>query len=239
MIKNIFIYWAQGFGFAPEVVQKCLLSWKIRNPTWTIYELDDLNISNFININESIPDMNKKTISKTGYSDIVRIHLLEKYGGCWCDATTFCNIPLDEWLPNKIVSGFFAFQRRDMGPNIKTSSWFIYSDLSNHIITSWKKHTISFWGTNNESIQYFWFHHLFADLYRTNTQFQEMWDSTQKMCAGPPHFLQSIGLLKSPVTENVKIHINDKKTPMYKLSYKFNKKEYNDKCNLSYLLNSI
>jgi hypothetical protein len=233
MIKNIFLYWAQGFENAPEVVQKCLSSWKMRNPTWTIHELDDSNISNYITV--SIQNINKKNISKTGYSDIVRIHLLEKYGGCWCDATTFCNIPLDEWLPDKISSGFFAFARSDMGPNIKTSSWFLYGDLNNHIITSWKKHTISFWEKNSESKQYFWFHNAFADLYRTDAHFKDIWDSTEKMSAGPPHFLQARGLLNA-VTENVKTHIQNKQTPIYKLTYKFNKSKLNDNCNLSYLL---
>ena len=44
--KNLlnFIYWAQKFVNAPDIVKKCLLSWKLKNPTWTIVELDDDNI---------------------------------------------------------------------------------------------------------------------------------------------------------------------------------------------------
>ena len=46
MIKKIFIYWGQKFINAPDIVKKCLLSWKLENPTWDIIELDDDNLLN-------------------------------------------------------------------------------------------------------------------------------------------------------------------------------------------------
>ena len=48
--KHIFILWFQGFENAPFIVKKCLESWKLKNPTWKIIELDDNNISDYINI---------------------------------------------------------------------------------------------------------------------------------------------------------------------------------------------
>jgi hypothetical protein len=44
--------------------------------------LDDDNLYEYINIDMLIPEINKKEITKTSYSDIVRLFLLEKYGGC-------------------------------------------------------------------------------------------------------------------------------------------------------------
>jgi len=233
MIKKIFIYWAQGFSNAPEVVQQCLLSWKLRNPTWVLYELDDSNIEDFIDIHESIPKIKNKKISKTGYSDIIRIHLLDKYGGCWCDATTFCNYPLDEWLPDVISSGFFAFARSE--PNIKTSSWFLYSDLNNYITKAWKNETVAFWGQRDMCKEYFWFHHIFAHLHQKDAMFKKIWDSTYKMAAGPPHFLQERGLCNT-VTDNVKKHVQNKQTPVYKLTYKFDQKKLKVGTNLYYVI---
>src|SRR5689334_21800932 len=102
MIRTLYIYWAQGFLVAPLVVKKCLLSWKTKNQGWTIIELDDTNLGNYLNLNQSVPGIDEKQISDTARSDIIRICLLKKYGGLWCDATTFCNIPLDDWLPQYI-----------------------------------------------------------------------------------------------------------------------------------------
>lgn len=108
MIKVIYIYWAQKFINAPDVVKKCLSSWKLHNSDWKIIELDDDNLYEYINIDMLIPEINKKEITKTSYSDIVRLFLLEKYGGCWCDATTFCNKSLDSWLNACVNDGFFC-----------------------------------------------------------------------------------------------------------------------------------
>ena len=44
MKKTIYIYWGQKFINAPNVVKKCLLSWKLKNTNWEIIELDDENL---------------------------------------------------------------------------------------------------------------------------------------------------------------------------------------------------
>ena len=158
MIKKIFIYWGQKFINAPIVVKQCLLSWKLENPTWDIIELDDTNLQKYIDIKNEIPNMEKKNITKASYSDIIRIFLLEKYGGCWCEATLFCNKSLDKWLINHISSGFFGFCNPSHDRLI--ASWFLYCEKNNYIIKEWKKITINYWINHNEKDHYYWFHHL-------------------------------------------------------------------------------
>ena len=236
MKKVIFIYWAQKFINAPIVVKKCLLSWKLKNPTWEIIELNDDNLSEYINIEEEIPDIQKKNITKTSYSDIIRIFLLAKHGGCWCDATTFCNQSLDIWLNKNTLTGFFGFDKPVIDRLL--SSWFLYSEENNYIIQKWKEKTILYWKNHNKMHNYFWFHYLFGDLYNSDNKFKELWDSTPKISVGGPHYIQGQGLLNK-LSDKVKNHINEIKTPLYKLSYKYNMKKYNEECNLSYLMNSI
>ena len=236
MIKVIYIYWGQKFINASFVVKKCLLSWKLKNPTWEIIELDDDNLSEYINIEEEIPDIQNKNITKTSYSDIIRVFLLAKYGGCWCDATTFCNKPLNNWLNEKISTGFFGFNKP--GADRLLSSWFLYSEENNYIIQKWKEKTILYWKNHNKAHQYCWFHYLFNDLYNSDHKFKELWNSTPKMSAKGPHFIQSRKFIKKLSTIVIN-HIDQIKTPLYKLSYKFDMKKYNEKCDLSYLMNSI
>jgi len=236
MNKIIFIYWAQEFKNAPTVVKKCLLSWKLKNPSWNIIELNDKNLNEYINIKEKIPNIMKKNITKTAYSDIIRIFLLEKYGGCWCDATTFCNEPLDTWLNKNIATGFFAFNKP--GKDRLLSSWFLYADKDNYIIEKWKEKTILYWKNHNNMKNYYWFHYLFGDLYNIDSKFKELWNKTPKLSADGPHYIQIQGLLNI-LSEKVKNHINEVKTPIYKLSYKYNEKQYKNNCNLNYLLNKI
>ena len=42
-------------------------------------------------------------------SDLLRLYLLNKYGGVWVDSTNLCRRPLDDWLPSAARQGFFAF----------------------------------------------------------------------------------------------------------------------------------
>ena len=109
MIKQLFIYWDQGFENSPKLVQKCLLTWKKHNPTWNIIELDNSNLSQYIDLKQELPE--NISITQAALSDVIRICLLEKYGGLWIDATTYCAKPLDDWLPQYITSGFFAFNK--------------------------------------------------------------------------------------------------------------------------------
>lgn len=233
MIKTIYIYWGQQFANAPIVVKKCLLSWKKHNCNWTIIELDDTNLNNYININELIPDISKKNITKTALSDVIRIFLLSKYGGLWCDATTFCNKPLDEWLGDYIKTGFWAFDKP--GADRLVSSWFLYAEKDNYIIKRWHEKTIEYWNTHNEMHHYFWFHYLFGDLYKTDAKFRNIWNNTKKLSADGPHYLGPIGLLNN-LNMNVKNHIDNKVVPLYKLTYKYDHDRYNDKCILKYLI---
>lgn len=236
MNKVLFIYWSQKFINAPTVVKKCLLSWKIKNPTWEIIELNDDNLNEYISIEEEIPNIHKKNITKTAYSDIVRIFLLVKYGGCWCDATTFCNEPLDNWLNKYISSGFFAFDKP--GGDRLLSSWFLYSEKNNYLVQRWKEQTINYWKKNDNIHQYYWLHYLFGDMCSSDNTFRKLWVSTPKISADGPHFIQHQGLLKN-LSDKVKNHINEVKTPLYKLTYKFDKTKYNEKCNLSYILRDL
>ena len=123
MNKIIYIVWFQGFENAPDIIKKCVDSWKYYNPNYIINLIDNNNINNYIHLEDYI-DMSKKDINYTALSDIIRIILLSKYGGLWVDATTFCNKPLDEWLHDYIKNGFFAFDKPSSDKLI--SSWFIY-----------------------------------------------------------------------------------------------------------------
>lgn len=233
MIKVIYIYWAQKFINAPDIVKKCLLSWKSKNPTWKIIELDDNNLCDYIDIKKEIPNFENKQITKTSYSDIIRIFLLEKYGGCWCDATTFCIEPLDNWLHKYISSGFFGFNKPCKSRLI--SSWFLYSEKNNYIIQKWREKTIIYWNNHNKVEEYFWFHYIFNTLYSHDKQFNYIWDLTPKISAVHPHFLQHNGLLNH-ITNKVIFHIHNKLSPLYKLTYKYDVNKYHNKCNLNYLL---
>ena len=62
MEKVIFIYWAQKF-INTNYCQEMSPIVKLKNPTWKIIELNDDNLSEYINIEEEIPNIQKKNIT--------------------------------------------------------------------------------------------------------------------------------------------------------------------------------
>jgi hypothetical protein len=239
MNKTVYIYWDTELKNAPYVVKKCALSWKLHNPTWNIIELDDNNLKEHIDIEKEIPNIKKKTMKPAFYSDIVRMFLLEKYGGCWCDATIFCTKPLDDWLISHVSSsGFFAFEKP--GPDRLLSNWFLYSNKNNYIVKKWKEIMVTYWNNNDEMYTYFGCHYLFGFLYYTDSVFKNNWDDCLKISSDIPHHVQFFGPgLLEPLNQNIKQHIDNKQSPLYKLTYRYDEKKYNDKCCMAYLFNTV
>lgn len=242
MIKKIFIYWNNGFSESPDVVKKCLISWKLKNLSWEIIELDNTNLTEYINIEQEIPTINQKNISWTSYSDIIRIFILEKYGGCWCDATTFCVNSLDRWLEETLDNtSFFAFSNNlsKKGKDKKIlSSWFLYGEPGSYILKKWKQSVIDYWNNLIIMDNYFWFHILFYKLSKSDVLFKNTWSKTPKISNKPSHFLKRKGLM-NPITSEIKKHIKKQNTPIYKLTYKLSSKNNNENSILNYLLNTI
>jgi hypothetical protein len=260
MIKQLFIYWDQGFRNAPNIVQKCLLTWKKHNPTWHIIELDDSNLSQYIDLKQELPE--NISITKASMSDVIRICLLEKYGGLWVDATTYCVKPLDDWILQYITSGFFAFSNNVPEQHTLISSWFLYGDKDNYIVKKQKQSVIDYihkskvgigllnpsssaqyiddWFHNKyEKEFYFWFHMLFTDSYHSDNVFKSIWDNTPKYSSDTPHTVQlGIGML-TEMNDNIQKRITDTEAPLHKLTYRYDENEFKKGCVLDYLFEQI
>ena len=103
-IKNnndtIWIFWWQGFDNAPEMVKKCIKS--IKKYSEKVILLDKDNLYNYINIEQTIINkLDRGIITKTHFSDIVRMKLLSKYGGYWIDSTIFLTDNIFKLIENK------------------------------------------------------------------------------------------------------------------------------------------
>jgi len=237
MNKNIFILWFQGFENAPDIVKRCVQSWKYYNSDWNIILLDNTNLTQYVNLKEYI-DISKKQIQPCHLSDIYRMILLKNHGGLWTDATTFCNKPLNDWLPNYIQQGFFAFNKP--APDRLVSNWFIYAEKNNYIIELWCNATINYYIRHNKAETYFIHHYIFGNIYKQNKNFKDIWDKVPKLSANGigPHYLQEKGLF-SNITVKTKNDIDKKSTPLYKLTYKCKFPPYNKNMHLYYLYSTI
>jgi len=84
---------------------------------------------------------------------------------------------------------------------------------------------------------YFWFHYIFAKTIRKDARCWQIWAETKKYSADIPHEILFSGLLQ-PLSRELKQHIDDKQSPLYKLSWKYNVDKYKEGCVLYYLVES-
>lgn len=197
--NTIWTCWLQGFQNAPTIVKKCIRTLSTHNPKLPIIIITEANLNKYVTPPLFIMEKYRKgIISKTHFSDYIRVCLLQKYGGTWVDSTCY----FTDKIPSDILnSSFFQFQNYSYyllkeNWSIETqnmihkiwkgidfaqltgSNWFLHAKPNNPIISKTKLLLEIYWSYENRLINYFIFHHLlnFAVLNNKNcrTEFNKM-----------------------------------------------------------------
>lgn len=89
--NKIWICWWQGLDNAPEIVKACVESIKRYAGDYEVICITEENYKNYVTFPKWIEEKRKQNIiSRTIYSDLLRMNLLSTYGGLWIDSTFFC-----------------------------------------------------------------------------------------------------------------------------------------------------
>jgi hypothetical protein len=219
LIPNIiWTLWLQGWDEAPEVVQTCLKTWQAHNPDWRIQALSSADLDRYLDATLFNSLTGGKDIQPEALSDIIRILLLERYGGVWVDSTVYCLKPLDAWLPEKLAGGFFAFAKP--GPDRMLSTWFIAAAKGHYIVQEWHRRVVGYWARRWTRHHYFWFHYLFTQAYKSDSRFRASWDATPEVLADGPHYYAPYTRLAAPVSGDDLQLMETPPTPLLKLTHK-------------------
>ena len=172
MNRTIWLLWLQGWDDTPYLIDKVRQTWVHNNPGWRVQLISRDNLADYIDVSK-IP----WSASQAAQSDVIRIHLLEKYGGVWADSTLVCVNPLDSWIDESFKSIWMyrggLFFTDPIGP----ASWFIMAKEGSYSIRKWKEKVDEYWSTREDTSNYFWLDGLWWDLYKSDKQFAEEWDS--------------------------------------------------------------
>jgi hypothetical protein len=133
--KIMWTYWNKND--LPPIVSKCVASWKRHHPDYEIIVLTPSNLHTYSDINPKAVTWNT---SPARESDIVRLHILAKYGGVWSDASILLLSPLP--FLNKLEQvdfmGFYldGFTTDARYPVIE--SWWFATKPGGEFITKWR-----------------------------------------------------------------------------------------------------
>lgn len=193
MSDKVWVYWNNGWGDTPPVVQFCKKSWERYSGDREIVYLTDDNVKHYLDV-DSFPT-NIKKAPVQAYSDYLRISLIEKYGGVWLDATVFLTKPIDDWLPD-YLKGWDMFLFSNVRPGRIIASWFIAAKKEHEAIIDWKSKCDTYWKNHTKSHSYFWFHQLFPNVLGER-DFKHKWERVTKHQAKAPRWYKQEAMYAS------------------------------------------
>ncbi len=215
----IWIYWDNP-NKMPLVVKQCVDSILLKNNNSKVNIISEENVNDFVEIPPIIRKKYKQgIISKTHFSDVVRVSLLLKYGGVWVDATLYMvhSIPKCIWKKQ-----FYTVTPKLETPYkvISHGRWavfFLACQPGSELMRLTLMMMIEYWNKYDELFDYLWIDYFWA-------YFQKRSGSIAKLFSSVPsnnlHCLD-INLAQAYSENNLEALINRDDTLFYKLSYKF------------------
>jgi hypothetical protein len=136
--KVLYAFW--DTPDVPKFIKMCFDTWVKHNPDYTIIFLNKESVPKYL------PDidfgaMNLK--SHQQFSDMLRMHLLEKNGGIWIDASTIVNQSLN-WVHEMQAKndaeyvGYYQKAQTKIASSPMVENWFMASVPGSKFISDWK-----------------------------------------------------------------------------------------------------
>lgn len=150
---RIWVCWWQGVDQAPLLVKKCIESIARNAGDHEVVIITEENYREYANIPKWVEEkFAKGIISKTHYSDILRLSLLAEHGGMWLDSTFFCAEPMldqyfqmplwsikrPDYLHGSVACGKFATYSLSCS---KENRW-IFAVIKDFVLHYWKENDI-------------------------------------------------------------------------------------------------
>ena len=186
--KIIWQYWGTGwkYGKLPDIVKLCYKSADKYKGNYEIIRLDNENMKEYIEFPEFVMEkIETGNMGYTHFSDLLRLALLDSYGGVWLDASILMTGLLSEYSASAGIEnkGYFMFQRSDSTENKEfweklNSDYFswnerskvgvlnsiIFSEKNNKVIHYLLELMLTFWKNESEIPHYFFFQILYNEL---------------------------------------------------------------------------
>ncbi|PRD48222.1 capsular polysaccharide synthesis protein [Sphingobacterium haloxyli] len=182
--KIIWQYWGQGFQDEnlPEVVSICAASVDRHKADYKVIRLDDSSIKEYLDIPTFVWEKfdNIEGFNRTFFSDLLRVALLNAYGGVWLDATVLLTGSLPAYLERY---EYFLYQRDSneqhkqywestyayywgWHPDFKVNmlSSIMFAQKNSQMIAVLLDLMLYYWQTQDKLVDYFCFQILYQEL---------------------------------------------------------------------------
>ena len=227
-------YWHQGKEKAPDLIQKCFESVEKFESDKEIHVLSFDTIKDYVELPQKYYDLlNSGKIPIAIFSDILRLYLLEKYGGGWVDSTIY----LTDKIPQSVWNSDFCVVQKnpltDLQEN-KMSCYFIRAKKESANLRAIKQSIENYWAENDFLINYFMFEHISTMLSCKTPELKAEWDRMPYLSG------ESSGKLQNILFDDFNKNVWDKivkETCIHKLSYKILREKVNKNSYYNWIIN--
>lgn len=218
---TVWICWMQGMDHAPELVRRCYESLQKYLSDRKIVVITEKNYRDYVSFPEHIQEKYEKgIITKTHFSDLLRLELLIRYGGTWIDATVLCTgSDIPEYILDSDLFVYQCLKPGCDGHDAVISSWLMTSCGNHPILLLTRALLYQYWENHNYMVDYFLIHDFFQ---MAAEAYPEEWKKVVPSSNSAPHILL-LHLFES-YDETWLRYIMDM-TCFHKLSYKHKKSE--------------
>jgi len=188
--KVIWICWMQGYDNSPDIVKACFKSAKEHSSGFDVILITEENMNDYVHIPEHIiKKYNDGQITKTHFSDILRVLLLINYGGIWLDSTVFLSGNIPKFI---IDSDLFMFKTSNVDRNafLPASSWFIAAKKENPILIKVYNILLNYWKNEKDMMHYYLLHITLALVINYDHDANKLWNKLFYKNNSDPHVLQ-------------------------------------------------
>lgn len=181
--KIIWLWWEQGWNNAPFICSYTVQSFTLLNPEFKINLVSRDNINDFIDAEYNWLFNCEGAAFR---ADIIRLLLLQKYGGIYSDAATFCCINILTFINEINFDKFWGFDIKSynqINDKRTLASWFYISLPNTYIINTFTNAFLKNAKENPIKHHYYLHHHILTDLIENDTKFKEWYNKLTKISA--------------------------------------------------------
>jgi hypothetical protein len=137
-MTNHRVIWSFWDSELPTSVATVVFSWKVVNPAYEVRVLTSRSLPCFLP-EDDFADIRSVRLR----SDLIRLAILDEYGGVWLDTTVVLAQPLDAFVPWEVLArdgGLFAVadpQYSNPGKNDCVEPWALAAMPGSYIIQRW------------------------------------------------------------------------------------------------------
>ncbi len=179
----VWVYWAQGWDNPPANVLMNLRSMQTNLRNCRIVPIDNGNLGEYVTMpGDILRKMERKEITLTHFSDLLRYSLLAEHGGIWLDASIFVAHPVD--FRAMLEHGFFTIRLKEDPTNrriVSRARWVIgaigFAKRNSKMALLMRESLYAYYRGEQEMISYFVTDYLMDLMLKTHPDMQKQLDA--------------------------------------------------------------